>query len=119
MPYGVVEVELKTKGGDVQHGELDAIKVSPDNYKVVIDNPQVRVARARVGPRASVAMHEHPMNRVVVFLTDARIRVVGKDGSSEEATLKAGEVRWAGPAVHREENLSDEPLEVVSVDIKP
>ena len=118
-PYRVVEVELKNKGSNVQFGPLDAIKVSPDSYKVILDNQQVRVARGRVGPRAAVPRHDHSLSRVVVFLNDARLRIVEKDGTSREAALKAGDVHWAGPSSHREENLGDEAFEVISVDIKP
>jgi uncharacterized RmlC-like cupin family protein len=118
-PYRVVEVELKNKGGGFQYTVLDPIKVSPGIYKVVLDNPQVRVVRARVGARAAVPMHEHALNRLVVFLTDAHIRAISKDGTSGETKVKAGEVRWSGPAIHREQNLSDEPFEVLSVDVKP
>ena len=45
-------VELKNKGGSVQYSAIDPIKVAPDKYKVIIDSPQVRVVRARVGGRA-------------------------------------------------------------------
>jgi hypothetical protein len=118
-PYRVVEVELKNKGGSVQYAKLDPTKVSPDNYKVVIDNPQVRVVRARIAGRATVPMHEHSFDRLVVFLTDANIRAVTKDGKSADTVVKAGEIRWAAPTAHREENLSGEPFEVISVDVKP
>ena len=118
-PYRVVEVELKNNGGDVRYSALDTIKVSPKDYKVLIDNTQVRVTRAGIGARAAIPMHEHSLNRVVVVLKDAHVRIVGKDGAPSEATLKAGEVRWAGPSVHREENLRDEPVEMISVEVKP
>jgi hypothetical protein len=117
--YRVVEVELKNKGGRVQYSAIDPTKVLPDSYKVLIDNPQVRVVRARIAGRSTVPMHEHSFNRLVVFLTDANIRVVGKDGKSADTTVKAGEIRWATPTAHREENLNSEPFEVVSVDVKP
>jgi hypothetical protein len=118
-PYRVVEVELKNKGRNVQYSAIDPTKFLPDSYKVIMDNPQVRVVRARIAARSTVPMHEHSFNRLVVFLTDANIRAVTKDGKSADATFKAGDIRWAAPAAHREENLSSEPFEVISVDVKP
>jgi uncharacterized RmlC-like cupin family protein len=118
-PYRVVEVELKNKGGEFKYSPIDSHKVSPANYKVLIENPQVRVSRGRIGAKESVAMHEHSLGRVVVFLNDAQVRITPKEGAPVEAAVKAGEVRWAGPAVHREENLRDEPIEVISVEVKP
>lgn len=117
--FRVVEVELKNRGGDVRYPPLDAIRISPDIYKISIENLQVRVARGRVGPGAKIPLHEHSLNRVLVFLTDAQARITAKDGTPAEVAAKAGEVRWASPAAHQQENLRDEPIEVVSVEIKP
>jgi uncharacterized RmlC-like cupin family protein len=118
-PHRIVEVELKNKGGAVRFPALDPVKVAPSDYKVLIDNPQVRVIKARIDPRGKVPLHEHALNRVVVFLTDTHLRSISKDGAATDVVAKAGDVRWSGPAVHREENLSDKPFEVLAVELKP
>jgi hypothetical protein len=63
-------------------------------------------------------MHEHGPNRVVVFLTDAHLRVIDDRGAASELQAKAGEVRWSGASKHREENLADKPFEVIAVELK-
>jgi quercetin dioxygenase-like cupin family protein len=117
-PYRIVEIELKNKGGKLQLPPLDPVKIAPANYKVVLDNPQVRVVRAHIQPHGTVPMHEHTPNRVVVFLTDARLRVLPKEGAPTELIAKAGDVRWSGASAHGEENLSDQKFEVLSVEVK-
>jgi quercetin dioxygenase-like cupin family protein len=118
-PFRVIEVELNNKpGASAAALELDPVKVAPANYKVVIDEPQVRVIRARMGPRQQVPMHEHPGIRVTVFVTDAHLRVTDSTGASSELKAEAGTVRWAGSGRHREENVSNQPFEVIAVELK-
>jgi quercetin dioxygenase-like cupin family protein len=96
---------------------LDPVKVSPD-FKVEIENQWVRVLRSNFAPHATHAMHVHP-NTVLVYLTDADIKVTNSDGSVQEMHRKAGEVAYLDSAKHSEVNLSDKPVEVVLVELKP
>jgi len=86
--------------------------------KVEIENPWVRVLRVKAAPHQKIPMHEHPAS-VLVCLTDVHERTTGPDGKSQEVTRKAGEVAYREPMKHAEENLSDQPLEVVVVELKP
>jgi quercetin dioxygenase-like cupin family protein len=117
-PYRVVEVELKTPGRPVLFGTLDPVRLAPRSYKVLIDNPQVRVLRARIEAKQSVPFHEHALNRIVVYLTDAHLRVKDESGKITEATAKVGDVRWAGVGKHSEENAAAKSFEVVAVEVK-
>jgi len=65
-----------------------------------------------------VPMHEHSLNRVVVYITDQNFRVTTPDGKAETVQHKAGDVSWGGPTKHKEENLSDKPFEVLVVELK-
>ena len=119
-PFRIVEVELKTKsaGGSVNDDALDPVKADPKRYKIEFENQQVRVLRVRYGPHDKGLLHKHTMNRVVAYLTDQWLRVTTADGKTEELRRKAGEVSWGGPSEHVEENLSDQPFEVVVVELK-
>jgi quercetin dioxygenase-like cupin family protein len=116
--FRVVEVELKTGGHPWSPPPLDPVRVAPQSYRVVLDNPQVRVLRVRIDGGQKVPLHEHSLNRVVVYLSDQRVRVTSPAGEVTEAVAKAGEVRWAGTARHAEENLAEKPFEVVVVELK-
>jgi uncharacterized RmlC-like cupin family protein len=55
---------------------------------------------------------------VAVFLTDAHARFTFPDGKTEEQNARAGDVAAYPAGDHLPENLSDEPLEVVLVELK-
>jgi quercetin dioxygenase-like cupin family protein len=120
QPVTIVEVELKKAGepaGKVNTA-LDPVKVAPRDYKVEFENSQVRVVRVKIGAHQKVPLHEHVLNRAVVYLTDQNGTMTTPDGKTETAQHKAGEVSWGGPTKHREENLRDGPFEAVVVEFK-
>ena len=120
QPVPVVELELKKPGGSAKNvnAVLDPVKVAPGNYKVEFENSQVRVVRVKIGAHQKVPLHEHVLNRVVVYLTDQNASMTTPDGKTETAQHKAGEMSWGGPNKHREENLRDGPFEAVAVEFK-
>jgi uncharacterized RmlC-like cupin family protein len=117
-PFRVIEVELKNTPGTTAFGALDPVRVDPRHYKVTHDYPQARVIRVKVDGRQQIPLHEHVPNRVIVFVSDTRTRAIDEAGNAIDTNVKAGEVRWAGAAKHREENLSDQPFDVVVVELK-
>ena len=117
--FNIIEIELKTKGSDKAMTEkLDPLKVDPRDYKLEFENPQVRVLRVTIPAHGVVPMHAHSTDRVTVFLTDENFRT--KDSTGKVATVehKAGDVAWGTPVEHSEENLSDQPYEAVTVELK-
>ena len=95
----------------------DPVKVDTRHYKVEIDNDQVRVLRIRVGPHEKTPLHEHPA-RVVVFLTDHHVKTTSPDGKTEEHHGKAGMTMWSPAVKHAGENMSDQPFEVLEIELK-
>src|SRR5450759_378634 len=68
-------VELKKPGtAPAAKVTLDPGKVDPKHYKVVLNNDQVRVLRAKYGPGEKSVMHEHP-DSVAVFMGDGHVKV--------------------------------------------
>jgi len=118
-PVAIVEIELKKPASGVKQPlpDLDVLK-DKEHYKLEFENDQVRVIRAKTGPHGTIALHEHPRNRVGIYLTDQNFRVTAVDGSVTMPNHKAGEVAWSPPAKHKEENLSDKPFELLLVEIK-
>jgi len=80
---------------------------------VEIDNAWVRVLRVKVAPREKSPAHAHPAS-VAVYLTDAHLRINGK-----EVTRKAGDVAWFEAANYTDESLSDQPIELIVMELKP
>jgi uncharacterized RmlC-like cupin family protein len=120
-PVRIVEVELKPRPGAtaaVKQPALDPIKVDPRRYKVEFENDQVRVMRARYGAHDKGVTHEHMLNRVVAFITEGNMKITTPDGESKIVKTAAGDVTWGMQATHIEENLNDQPFEVVVVEFK-
>ena len=119
-PVSIAEVELKKPGSKmpVKFPALDPVKIDPKHYKVEMENDQVRVVRVRIGGKEIVPMHQHGLNRVVVYLTDMNFKVTSADGKVDNSVHKAGDVTWGVPNQHKEENLSDKPVELVVVEVK-
>lgn len=95
----------------------DPVKVDPNHYTVEHENSRVRVLRIKVGPGEKTPMHSHP-DSVTIFQTDGRVKFTYPNGKSEEVTFKAGDARWTPAVKHAGENLSDQPLELIQVELK-
>jgi hypothetical protein len=117
--FNIVEIELKNSGtSKAIAGNLDPLKVAPQYYKLEFENPQVRVLRVTVPPHASVPMHAHSTNRVTVFLTDQNFQTKDASGKTQTVEHKAGDAAWGTPMEHAEQNLSSQPFEAVTIEIK-
>ena len=117
--FNIIEIELKNSGSSQAiTAQLDPLKVDPDHYRLELENPQVRVLRVTVPPHASVPMHSHSTNRVTVFLTDQHFQTKDASGKTAIAEHKAGDVAWGTPTEHAEQNLSDQPFEAVTIEVK-
>jgi quercetin dioxygenase-like cupin family protein len=95
----------------------DAVKVDSKHYTVEFENDQVRVLRIKYGPHEKSVMHEHP-NAVAIFMTDANGKFNFPTGAPQDIKSKAGEVQWTPAVTHLPENTSDQPFEVILVELK-
>lgn len=97
----------------------DPVAASPGAYKIELDNQWVRVLRLKLAPGETTSTHVH-QNVVAVLLTDVRVAVTNADGTTQQINRKAGDVLYQpGMPAHGEQNMSDQPLEVVLVELKP
>jgi len=119
-PVTMIEIEIKKEGDPARKvtTALDPPKIDPRDYRVEFENSQVRVVRVRMAAHRAVPLHEHQLDRVVVYLTDQKTRVTTEDGKADIVEHKAGEASWGGAAKHREENLNDSPFEAIVVELK-
>jgi quercetin dioxygenase-like cupin family protein len=89
----------------------------PSNVK--IDSPQARVLVVTEQPHHPSALHEHPMNRVMVYLGSGQMLRTTPDGKTQKLGFKAGDVRWSpaeGP--HTSEYVIDHPFQLVEIELK-
>ena len=112
-----VWVEVKSAPEHSEPGELDAVALDPDRYRVEFEDERVRMVRLRFEPGEQGSMVAHP-SRVLVTLTDVHVKVAFPDGSVDERQAPAGIAGWLTAETVQMENLADEPLEVVLVEPK-
>jgi len=114
----MIEVEVKKPGDPSKKitTPLDPLKVDPKDYKLEFQNDQVRVVRVRMGANKGVPLHEHQLNRVVVYLTDQDGSMTTQDGQTTVAQHKAGEFSWGIPVTHKEQNKLPHPFEAIMVE---
>ena len=102
----ILEIDLKGKpAGPAPVTKLDPAAVDAKHYKVEFENEQVRVLRIHYEAHDKGVIHEHILNRVVLYLND-------------QAAQKADDVRMAGAATHTEENAGDGPADRIAVELK-
>jgi hypothetical protein len=105
-PIRILEIDLKGRpAGPAPASRLDPAAVDSRHYKVEFENDQVRVLRVHYDARDTGALHEHLLNRVVVYLND-------------QPGAKADDVRMSGPATHTEQNGSDQPADRIAIELK-
>ena len=86
---------------------------------VKIDNPQARVLVVTEVPHHPSALHQHTMNRVMIYLGAGQMTFTSPGGQVQRLAVKAGDVRWSpaeGP--HISENVGNQPFQVVEIELK-
>jgi beta-alanine degradation protein BauB len=95
----------------------DPVKLSPQYYKVLIDNDEVRVLEYRLKPGEKEPMHSHPRG-FVYYLADAKLKVSFPGGKSEESAVTSGEAHWRDAVTHAAENIGDTEAHAIAVELK-
>lgn len=92
---------------------------SPDVYKVLAENEQLRVVLATWQPGQKDVMHSHP-TLAAYSLTDCRFRIYKADGKTVEKSFKAHDgARVKRPTrKHAFENITDLPCQTLLVERK-
>ena len=87
--------------------------------RVKIDNDQARVLVVNSAPGLKSELHEHKINRVMIYLDAGQMTLTDTAGKVERLNFRAGEVLWS-PATgqHVSLNVSDHPVRIVEVELK-
>jgi quercetin dioxygenase-like cupin family protein len=84
----------------------DPLKTSPDQFKVLFENEQVRVLEFNGKAGSKAPMHAHP-DHVVYIVTGGKSRFTAADGKVTEMDGKSGDVRWNAAGSHASEAITD------------
>ena len=95
----------------------DAVTADPNHYSVSFENELVRVLRVRYGPGEKSVMHSHTAN-CSVFLTDQTFNFTITDGTTEPASVRAGQLGCGDANVHLPENIRPDAAEFIMFEFK-
>lgn len=95
----------------------DPVKLSPQYYKVLLENDQVRVLEYRLKAGEKEPMHSHPAG-VVYVLSGAKLKMSYPDGRTEERAAATGETIWREPTTHAVENVGNTEAHAIAIDVK-
>ena len=90
---------------------------SPQYYKVLVDNDQVRALEYHLKPGQHEPMHSHPPG-VVYYFADAKFRTTSPDGKSKETEVTRGETIWRDSVAHALENIGDTEAHAFAIELK-
>lgn len=97
---------------------IDAVLVSPDRFKVLLDNEHVRVIEYALLPGERDQWHTHPP-KVSYVVTGGTLRITTEDGQSFLTDEKAGSATWMDAlGRHYAQNVGKTPVRIVLVEIK-
>jgi quercetin dioxygenase-like cupin family protein len=95
------------------------IPVFAADEPVKIDNDQARVLLVTSAPDAKSALHEHKMNRVMIYLDAGTMTLTDPQGKVETLKFKAGQALWSqAGGLHTSLNTSGHPVRIVEVELK-
>lgn len=114
-PIHIVEIELRNKSSlAIPKPEKDPTLVAWKQFKLELDNDQVRILRLKLKPGEVVRSHTYIRPRVVVFMKDGRWEKL----NGEVVDRKMGDVTWELPGDERWKNVGKAEAEAVVVEIK-
>ena len=96
---------------------IDPVKVSPNNYKSLFENDQVRVLEMNLRVGEADEMHSHP-SETVYFIKGGKVKIRLPDGGAVEAELPDGHVMWHEEWTHKVENIGTSDINAIIVEAK-
>ena len=95
----------------------DAVKVDPGHYKVLIDNPSVRVLQINYAPGAQSVMHHHP-DSIVIPLSASKVEFTLPDGKKQTQDMANDSPTYSAAGTHSPKNIGTTPITGLLVEFK-
>jgi hypothetical protein len=114
----IVMLLMWARASASQTGDLDVLKVIPENYQLIIDNPFVRVLEARIPPGTEEKPHRH-LKGVSVCLTEYTLESrTLPDGQWVRNERKAGTTYWSDASLHQVRNVGKTQSHTIRIELK-
>jgi hypothetical protein len=98
-------------------GAQDAAKVDAGHYKVLIDNPSVRVLKVTYSPGAKSPMHSHP-DALLVSLQDSKAVFTTPDGKTQDIAIAKETASYMSATTHASANVGTTPVDAILIEFK-
>jgi quercetin dioxygenase-like cupin family protein len=102
---------------DSSNSESREAQNSFQALKPELENDAVQVLRIVIGPHEKVPMHRISP-RVIVWVSNGRLRLTLPDGKTLEEAHSAGDVEWLNAQEHAGENLGNQAIELLAIILK-
>jgi uncharacterized RmlC-like cupin family protein len=86
---------------------------------VALENDQVKVLKVTEQPHHKTRLHDHKVNRVMIYLQPGHQNFDHEGGKKTVLDWRAGEVKWSpASGMHAAEITSENPVTIVEVEVK-
>ena len=96
---------------------IDPVQVAPSNYKVLLENDQVRVLEMNLRAGETDEVHSHPAE-TVYFLSGGKAKIHLPNGETVEADIPDGHVMWNEAWTHQVQNAGSSDIRAIIVEDK-
>ncbi len=97
---------------------IAAAAIAAAQNTTVVDNDQVRVLKVTQKPHVKTGLHDHKVNRVMIYLQPGK-QNFDYEGTKKVLDWKAGQALWSpASGKHIAEIVSDNPVTIVEVELK-
>jgi hypothetical protein len=118
VALAVAIVVVWARASASQSDDLDVLKVIPENYKLIIDNPFVRVLEARIPAGTEEKPHRH-LKGVSVCLTEYTLESrTLPDGQWVRNDRKSGTTYWSDAGLHQVRNVGKTESHTIRIELK-
>ncbi len=94
---------------------IDPVEVSPNNYKILLENDSVRVLEMNLQAGEKDEVHSHPAE-TVYFIKGGKVKIHLPDGQIVDADLPDGHVMWNDAWTHQVENVGTSDIKAIIVE---
>jgi hypothetical protein len=95
----------------------DPVKVDPAHYKVVFENPSVRLLKIDYPVGAKSVMHQHP-DSIVIPLADSKVTFATPDGKSQDSEMASESATYTPAGKHNPTNTGSGKVDLLLVEFK-
>jgi len=96
----------------------DPVKVAPKNFKVLLENEQVRVLDFHSVAGQKIPMHSHPAYITYSISGSGKTKFTSADGKTTEQPNKPAGATWHEAETHASEYLGPGATHVLLVELK-